>query len=162
MTEPNKKPNGLAAAIAAAVIAIAAIFVGPWEGRELKPYRDIVGVWTVCEGHTGADIVKDKVYTNAECDALLRTDVAKAYAHVARCIPQDLPVKTLAALTSAAFNLGQQVVCGSTLQKHAKAHRIAQTCLELLRWNRAGGKVVRGLVRRRDAEYKLCMEGFGK
>lgn len=136
--------------------------IAPWEGRELKPYRDIVGVWTVCYGHadtSGVPVDRNRTYTPAECKELLATDTGVAFGHVARCIPLDLPVPTLAAFTSAALNIGQKVVCGSTLQRKAKAGDIPGACKALLSWVYAGGKVVRGLVNRRNAEYKVCMEG---
>lgn len=166
MSAQVRKSKGPASALAAAVIALAMLLIAPWEVLRLKPYRDIVGVWTACYGHTDAEggpkIERDKTYTKAECEALLRDDTAKAYADVARCIRQDLPIPTLAAFTSARFNLGPKVVCGSTLQYHANRREIAQACLQLRRWNRAGNRVVQGLVNRREAEYKVCMQGFGK
>lgn len=163
---PAKKPTAapLATAVATAVIAAALALIKPWEGGEvLKPYRDIIGVWTVCYGHadtSGVKVDRNKIYTPAECKALLATDVGVAFGHVARCIPLDLPVPLLAAFTSATLNLGPQVVCGSTLQKKAKLRQVAGACRELLRWNRAGGKVVRGLTNRRKAEFDVCMEGY--
>ncbi|EJI6591482.1 lysozyme, partial [Salmonella enterica] len=58
----------------AGAVAIAAAMLGGHdglEGRRYEPYRDVVGVITVCDGHTGKDIVPGKHYTDAECDALL-------------------------------------------------------------------------------------------
>ena len=62
----------------AAVLAIALPFVRHFEGRELKPYRDIGGVLTVCDGYAGPDIIAGKTYTPAECDALTERSL---YAH---------------------------------------------------------------------------------
>jgi lysozyme len=51
----NKPSTGkvIGGATVAGILALAALLVKPWEGRELNPYRDIVGVWTVCYGYTG-------------------------------------------------------------------------------------------------------------
>ncbi|RAP73005.1 phage lysozyme family protein [Candidatus Erwinia dacicola] len=67
--------NKIIAAMGGGAIAIAAAIIPSLEGVEHKPYQDVVGVWTVCYGHTGADIIKSKTYTEAECQALLNKDL---------------------------------------------------------------------------------------
>jgi lysozyme len=148
------------AAGAAAVIAAAAAIVKPWEGLEPQVYADIVGVPTVCYGHTGRDVLLGQPRrTVAECNRLLDGDLSAAYATVKRCIPEPLPAPTEAALVSFVFNVGPSGVCGSTLQKHMRAGDIARGCGQLMRWVYAGGRRVQGLVNRRQAEYRVCMEG---
>lgn len=143
---------------AAAVLAIAAGLVKPWEGRELVPYRDIVGVWSVCEGITGDAVVPGRHYTGAECDKLLDTELGKHYAGVAKCITYPIRDHEMAAVVSWTFNVGVGAACGSTLvRKINRGEPASSWCAELFRWNRAGGKVVRGLTNRRKAEYKVCM-----
>lgn len=154
----NKKA---AAAGVAAVLAAAAAIVKPWEGVEPTVYADIVGVPTVCYGHTGPDVkLGQPKRTMAECDRLLTGDLAEAYGYVQKCTP-GLPEPTQAALVSFVFNVGPAGVCGSTLQKHMRAGNIAQGCGQLMRWVNAGGRRVQGLVNRRTAEYKVCMQGVG-
>ncbi len=69
--------KAVAAAIGGGAVAIASVLItGPGgndglEGVSYIPYKDIVGVWTVCHGHTGKDIMPGKTYTEAECKALL-------------------------------------------------------------------------------------------
>lgn len=81
MAMPQKLKNSVIAAIPAGAIAIAAALItGPTgndglEGVRYQPYRDVVGVWTVCWGHTGKDIILGKTYTKAECRALLDKDL---------------------------------------------------------------------------------------
>lgn len=150
----------IAAASVAAVLTIAAGIVRPWEGSSRDVYPDIVGVPTVCYGHTGMDVVPGQPRrTAAECERLLSGDLATAHAAVKRCIPNPLPAPTEAALVSFVFNVGPSGVCGSTLGKHMRAGNIAQGCGQLMRWVYAGGKRVQGLVNRRQAEYRVCMEG---
>lgn len=151
----NRPRLGLPAALLAALIALVTLF----EGYRPVSYRDVVGVLTVCYGHTGPDVVTGRTYTEAECRAFLERDLATANAAVKRCIP-GAPPSVEAALTSAVFNIGPRVVCGSTLQRRAQAGNWRAACNELHRWNRAGGRVLRGLTRRRVAEYQLCVSGL--
>ena len=139
----------------AGVLLLAAGLIAPWEGYEPQPYRDAVGVLTVCYGHTGN--VQAKSYTQAECDALLRTDTGIAWQAVERCIRVPMTEYQAAALTSAAYNIGPSVVCGSTLQRYANAGNWPAACAQLDRWVYAKGKKLRGLVKRRAAERALCL-----
>jgi len=144
----------------AALLALTAPFVMIWEGKRHAPYRDAVGVLTVCYGHTGADIVPGKRYTLDECNALLAADLEIARRHVTRCLPMPKPEPTEAALISATFNIGPKVVCGSTLQRKALAGDWTGACAELARWKYAGGRELRGLVLRRADERALCEAGL--
>lgn len=141
--------------LAIAAILLAASIIKPWEGKENKPYRDVVGVLTVCYGHTGKDI-EMRNYTDSECDALLHADMKTANAAVNRCITRPIAIHIEAALTSAAFNIGDKVVCGSGLQRKANAGDIAGACAELDRWVYAKGRKIKGLVNRRAAERRMC------
>ncbi len=147
--------GGIAAVALGGALALAAPIIQRWEGVRYEPYRDSVGVLTVCYGHTKT-VQAGKRYTKAECDALLAQDMAEANAYVRQCIGVPMLRQIEAALTSAAFNLGPQVVCGSTLQKKAKANDWPGACAELGRWKYAGGRELRGLVLRRADERALC------
>lgn len=139
----------------AAVVGTAAL-VRPWEGTELKPYRDLVGRLTWCTGETHGTPKSE--YTRAECDALLNTSIAKHLTGVAACINKPLAQHEWVALGSWTYNVGVGAACRSTLVRKINQGRPAtEWCRELFRWNRAGGKVVRGLTNRRKAEYQVCM-----
>ena len=147
--------GGIAAA-AAGVIALATMVVKPWEGVSLTPYTDIVGVQTVCYGQTGP--AASKSYTLAECDEMLRSDLGKRLTALGKCIHQPLRENEMAALLSWSYNVGTAAACGSTLVRKVNAGAApAEFCPELLKWNRAGGREVRGLTNRRKAEMALCM-----
>ncbi|EKQ3197683.1 glycoside hydrolase family protein, partial [Salmonella enterica] len=93
----------------AGAVAIAAAMLGGHdglEGRRYEPYRDVVGVITVCDGHTGKDIVPGKHYTDAECDALLNNDLALVAARIDPLIKASIPNSERAALYSFAYNVG--------------------------------------------------------
>ena len=155
----SRNAGGLAALFAAAVITAGALYVQPWESGgkvHTVPYVDIVGELTVCDGITGKGVVAGKTYTKAECEALLHERVAEAYSYVQKCI-KNPNFNQAVALTSAAFNLGPRVVCGSTLQRYANAGDWNRACAELTRWNRAAGQEVRGLTLRRIDEKAVCL-----
>lgn len=151
----KRRVAGTAGASAALILLIAA-FVAPWEGLELRPYRDIVGVLTWCYGETRGTPKAE--YTKAECDALLAEGVGQFHAEMRRCIRKPLTEGQWVAVTSWAFNVGTRAACNSTLVRQINAGAPASVwCTQLLRWNRAGGKVVRGLTNRRKAEYEVCV-----
>ena len=148
--------RGVAAGALAAILACAA-FIAPWEGRELQPYRDVVGVLTVCFGQT--QNVENRRYTPAECEASLRLDTAKHLMAVAACVHRPLTQPQWVALGSWTYNVGVTNACRSTLVRKINEGQPATVwCRELLKWNRAGGKVVKGLTRRREAEYAECVK----
>ena len=148
----------VAALGAAAALALAAPLIMRWEGAKYTPYQDVVGVWTVCYGHTKS-VTPGKKYTIAECRALLDADMAEAQAHVRRCIRHPMLTQVEAALVDLVFNVGPRGVCGSGIQRMADANNWPAACKELDKWKFAGGRVYQGLVNRRaDARY-LCETG---
>jgi lysozyme len=141
---------------AGAALAIAGGLIQHWEGFRYTPYRDLGGVLTVCWGHTGADVVQGRAYTQDDCERFLAADMAVARAAVKRCLPMPLLPQIEGALTSAVYNAGPKVVCGSTLQKMALANRWPQACAELSRWKYVNREVSQGLENRRDDERAIC------
>lgn len=158
MAIKGKTAGGIAGA-AAAAITLAIAVIQPWEGRELRAYQDIVGVWTICDGETKG-VRPGDVATPALCDAMLATSVRQYAAALDACVVPQLPVKVEAALISWTYNVGVGAACGSTLVKRLNAGDLVGACDQLLRWDRAGGRQVRGLTNRRTAERKLCIEGL--
>lgn len=155
----SKGKKATVAVGSAAVLALAAAIVKPWEGYEPTAYRDVIGVWTACYGHTQG-IEPGKTYTREECTRFLEQDLAEAQGHVHRCIGRDMPVSVEVALISATYNVGPRIVCGSTLQRKAQAGDWKGACAELDRWVYAGGKKWRGLERRRAHEREFCEGGL--
>ena len=147
----------LAAGAVAGILLAAAGIVRPWEGYEPRPYFDIVGVRTVCYGQTGPHI-ENRTYSKAECEAMLQTELGKYLSELDACIHMPLRQHEWAALLSWAYNVGTPSACRSTLVRKVNAGaEPKEFCPELLRWNRAGGRVVKGLTNRRQAEYRVCM-----
>ena len=161
MIRRRTRPAAATGVVGAAAIALAMPFVSQWEGRSLTPYRDIVGVWTVCDGDTTVEM---RTYTDAECAALLQARLAEFATRLGACIDDEiearLPPRSAAMLVSWSYNVGTGAACNSTLVKKLNAGDFVGACNELLRWNKAGGQVVRGLVNRRAAEREACLRGL--
>lgn len=146
--------------VALAVIGAPGLaLIKDFEGVRYKPYRDPVGIATVCYGHTGKDVdaalILGTVYTPAQCDAILVEDIRVHRAGLNKCVRVTLNENQWDALTSFAFNLGVAKACGSTLVRYVNAGRFYSASLEFPKWNKAGGTVLRGLSRRREAERAL-------
>ena len=145
--------------VVAAGFAIALALVATWEGLRLIDYRDPIGIPTACYGHTGPDVELGKQRTAKECRALLSKDLQEAWDGVDRCITVLLEPQQHAAFASFAFNVGVSAFCRSTLVRLANAGNIPAACDQLLRWKFAGGKALPGLIRRREAERRVCLGG---
>jgi lysozyme len=97
-------------------------------------------------------------YTEAECDAITSHEVIKTLTIVAGCIGRPLKEHEWEAIGSWSYNVGPTAACRSTLVRRINEGAPASVwCRELLKWDRAGGRKVRGLTRRREAEYKVCV-----
>ena len=149
--------KGKIAVSAAAVVALAAAaLVKPWEGYSPTPYLDIVGVRTVCYGQTGN--IENRRYSKAECEAMLESELGRYLTRLQSCTFQPLRRHEWAALLSWSYNVGTSAACKSTLIRKVNAGAPPREfCAELHKWVYAGGKRVKGLVNRREAEYRMCM-----
>lgn len=127
-----------------------------FEGCRLQAYQDIVGVWTVGYGSTGSHVHPGLTLTEAECEALLLKDLERFEAAVAKEAPNATD-NQFAAFVSFAFNVGEAGFRKSTALVRHKAGRHQEAADALLLWNKAGGRVVAGLTRRRQAERKLYL-----
>jgi GH24 family phage-related lysozyme (muramidase) len=143
----------------AAAIAAAAAFIGAWEGKENTAYQDIVGVWTVCYGETKG-VRPGDTYSDAECSEMLEEEIVAYEKGLDRCLTADVPIGAKIAFVSWTYNVGVGAACRSTLVRKANAGDLVGACNELPRWNRAGGKVIRGLTNRRISEREMCLESL--
>ncbi|WP_325924410.1 lysozyme [Pantoea dispersa] len=152
--------NKLIAVAGGGAIAIATVFLGGKdgvEGRVYEPYKDVAGVWTVCDGHTGTDIIKGKKYTDRECDRLLMQDLQPVMKAVDGLVKVQLNEYQRAALYSFTYNVGTSAFSKSTLLKRLNSGDQAGACEEMRRWVYAGGMKWKGLQNRRDMERSLCL-----
>lgn len=160
MAAGNGKRLGPGGSVAALVLALASAVGAYYEGMVPYTHADPVGIPTFCFGHTGSDVTPGRVAKPGECEALLQEDMAKAYGHVLRCITVPMNAGQAAALTSATFNAGPKIVCGSTLQRLANAGDWPGACAQLDRWVYAGSIKLPGLIKRRASERALCESGL--
>jgi lysozyme len=149
------------AGIAGGVIALAIGVVGAWEGLKLATYRDIVGVPTVCYGETRGVKMGDR-YTKEECDAMLGEGLSEFEEGIDKCLraPGTIPVYSKVAFLSLSYNIGIRGFCGSSIAARWNAGNLAGACEAILLWNKAGGKVIKGLVNRRADEREWCIKGL--
>jgi GH24 family phage-related lysozyme (muramidase) len=152
--------RGAVGIMAAAALSAAVPVVAQFEGRSLSAYRDIVGVATICDGVTLGVQIGDTA-SHKDCDKLLARELRTHAAGLSACVIDDVEAKIprdmSVALISWTYNVGVGAACGSTLVRKLNAGDLYGACEQLPRWNRAGGRVVRGLTNRRAAERDMCI-----
>lgn len=131
-----------------------------WEGCRLSAYPD-PGTggdpWTIGWGTTGPTIKRGLTWTQAQADAALLEDVKELGRDVQACCKRPLEPYERAALVSFAYNVGIGALRNSTLLRLLNEGSTAAAATQFLRWDKAGGKVMRGLQRRREAERQLFL-----
>jgi lysozyme len=130
----------------------------PSEGLEQKVYLDPVGLPTVCVGRMDKKLKAGQVYTLEQCMQMFAEDYKKHQLQLDSVV--KVPYKSdwqRQALTDFTFNVGVGNVKSSTLIRLLNAGRHREACEQLSRWNKAGGRVLRGLVIRRDNTIPYCL-----
>ena len=135
-----------------------------FEGVRNRPYRDCIGLWTVGVGHLIGDgkLLPDswnRTFSEEEIDALLRTDLRRFELGISKMLP-NVPLRQCEfdCLVSFAFNVGLGTFQRSTLRQALLRNDKTQAMESLVKYCRAGGKIVRGLQTRRLDE-KALFEG---
>ncbi|WP_396190188.1 lysozyme [Flavobacterium sp.] len=141
---------------ALSISATALITIASNEGYVGETYTDAVGIPTIGFGETNGvkygqktDPVRALIQLNASMD-----EHAKG---ISKCINVPISQGEYDAYISFSYNVGVNAFCTSTLNKKLNAMDYDGACKELLRWNKAGGKVLNGLTKRREQEYKQCL-----
>lgn len=142
---------------------VAFSLISKWEGKRNYSYRDMVGVWTVCYGHTRT-AKPGQSLSDTQCRDLLIEEIAQYRRGLHRYFNVEtrlyrLPVTRDAAYTSLAYNVGVQAAGKSTATRRLNAGDVVGGCNAISWWNRAGGRRVRGLARRRSEERNYCLRG---
>lgn len=155
---PRPQPGArLAALVGAPAAAALLLSLAGWEGYSPAAYRDLAGVPTACWGDT-SQVEPGRTYTRDECEARLERQALAHTREVLRCTPGLAGhADQLIAAASLAYNIGARAYCGSTVARRFNAGDWRGACNAFLMWNRAGGRVVRGLANRRRAERVLCL-----
>lgn len=132
-----------------------------FEGCKLTAYQDSVGVWTIGYGWTqpvdGKPIHAGTTIKQETAERLLKTGLVSYESDVSRLVKVGVTQGQFDALVSFTYNLGSRSLSTSTLLRKLNAGDYAGAADEFLRWNKAGGKVLNGLTRRREAERDLFL-----
>lgn len=131
-----------------------------FEGLRLDAYRCPAGIPTVGYGHTGSDVRIPMTITPGEAERLLLRDLARFEAVVA-ANAEDASENQFSAMVCLAFNIGPGRFLGSSVLRRHNAGNHAGAADAFLMWNKAGRKVLAGLIRRREAERALYLGEVG-
>lgn len=147
-----------------ATARVAVPLIAKWEGKRNQAYQDIIGVWTICYGSTRG-VQPGDFKTDEECLELLRAEVHEYREGLHRYFTDEtrntrLTPERDAAYTSLSYNVGIGGAGKSTAVRRLNNGDIRGGCQALGWWNKAGGRVVRGLVNRRAEETELCLRGL--
>jgi lysozyme len=148
-------------------MAVAVPLVAKWEGLKTTAYLDRIAsppVWTICYGETEG-VRPGETRTVAECEEGLRRGLVRYRTGLHRHFQPETVQRRLtperdAAFVSLAWNVGIAGAGGSTATRRLNGGDIRGACEALTWWNRAGKRVVRGLVNRRADEHRLCLQGL--
>ena len=125
-----------------------------FEGCELNSYKCAAGVWTIGYGSTHG-IEEGMSISKSRAEELLLEDISEFEDHVMNNVKVSLNQNQFDAMVSWTFNLGAGNLKSSTLLKVLNGNDYEDVPEQIKRWNKAGGKVLEGLIRRREAEALL-------
>ena len=125
-----------------------------FEGCELEAYKCAAGVWTIGYGSTKG-VKEEDTLTQEEADNLLLHEMQEYEGYINELVKAPLEQNQFDALVSWVFNLGPANLKASTMLKFLNAGDYHLIPSQIKRWNKAGGKVLEGLIRRREAEALL-------
>lgn len=130
-----------------------------FESCRLKAYLCPAGIWTIGYGHTGPEVYEGLEWTQGQADLAFEADLQAFDAFVCRTCPSATPIQQ-GALVSLCYNIGMGAFAKSSVARLHNADKDAEAAQAFALWNKAGGKVLTGLVRRRAAEAALYVEGI--
>jgi lysozyme len=125
-----------------------------FEGCELEAYKCAAGVWTIGYGHIKTAVEGMKI-DQATANELFDEEMGEYETYVNTAVTVPLSQNQFDALVSWVFNLGNGNLNASTMLKVINSGDHAGVPAQIKRWNKAGGKVLEGLIRRREAEALL-------
>lgn len=126
-----------------------------FEGCRLTAYKDAVGVWTIGYGHVGPEVKAGMTITEAAATAIFRGDATRFAESVRHVLEQDVSDHQFSACVSLAYNVGIGAFRESTLLRLLNRGDYWGAANQFGVWNKAGGRVLKGLVLRRAAERDL-------
>lgn len=135
-----------------------------FEACKLTAYKCPADVWTIGWGDTGPHVKPGLVWTQAQADAAFAARLEREFIPgVTKAIGDAATTsEQLGAMVSLAYNIGVNAFAGSTVAREHKAGNHSAAAAAFARWNKGGGKVLAGLVRRRAAEAALYRGDFAE
>ena len=127
-----------------------------FEGCELEAYLCPAGVWTIGYGHT-KDVKEGDKINKEEADYLLQEEMIEYESYINDFVEVPLNQNQFDALCSWVYNLGPTNLKNSTMLRVLNEEKYADVPQEIKRWNKAGGEVLDGLIKRREAESKIFL-----
>jgi lysozyme len=131
-----------------------------FEGCELTAYADQTGVWTIGYGHTGSGVYAGLTITSDIADVFLESDVSGSVTAVNRFVTSVVNQNQFDSLVDFVFNLGPASLAQSTLLRMINQGNFDGAQGQFQLWDHAGGMVVPGLLRRRQAEAALFAQAI--
>ena len=128
-----------------------------FEGCRLTAYRCPANILTIGYGHTGSDVREGMMISQEKAESLLKTDLIVHCNNVEKLVKVPLTQSQFDALVSFEYNIGYGNFSNSTLLKLLNQKKYKECAEQFERWKIAGGKVLAGLVRRRQEEKKLFL-----
>jgi len=147
------------AAGGAAALALAVQLIGGHEGLRTRAYKDVIGVWTICYGHT-ENVRSGMVFTKAECDKQFGDDIVKYEKQMVSCLvePKKIPIHVYIASLDIEYNIGEGAFCKSSIVTALNVGAYKTACERQLRYTMAGGRRIPGLYKRRVETMNFCMQ----
>ena len=128
-----------------------------FEGCELNAYKCPAGVWTIGYGHIKG-VSEGMSITQEQAEQMLLDELKEYENYINELVTVNLSQNQFDALVSWVYNLGPANLQSSTLLKVLNSGDYSGVPAQIERWNKAGGKVLEGLIRRREAESALFCE----
>lgn len=141
----------------AAVSAVGASSIMMYEGYSSVAYQPLEGdVWTIGFGTTHG-VKEGDTIDPVTAVVEFNKDLATVTKEIKTCLKGEIAPYEMDAFTSLAYNIGTTAFCSSTLVRKFNARDYQGACNEIRRWVYFKGRVVKGLVNRREQEYRVCI-----
>ena len=128
-----------------------------FEGLELNAYKCPAGVWTIGYGHTKG-VQEGMVISEETANDMLVEELEEYEGYINNMVHCSLSQHQFDALVSWVYNLGSTNLKNSTMLKVLNAGKYNEVPAQMKRWNKAGGEILDGLIRRREAEAALFLD----
>lgn len=132
--------------------------VKQFEGCSLKAYRDLRGIWTIGFGCTGGNVADGIVWTQEQAEQELQVRLDAIGRILTQCITPMLNQNQFDALSCLVYNIGPSAFRGSTMLRKLNGRDMVGASGEFPKWDKAAGKEIAGLLRRRKAEQELFLK----